>query len=46
VWGSLDELAAQWALDVEVEPPPDRAAADAAHERWLAAVGRSRSWSG
>ena len=46
VWGSLEELAGQWALDIEVEPSSDRAAADAAHERWLAAVGRSRSWSG
>ena len=24
VWGSLDELAGQWALDIEVEPSPDR----------------------
>jgi glycerol kinase len=46
VWGSLDELAGQWALDVEVEPSPDRTAADTAHQRWLAAVGRSRDWSG
>jgi glycerol kinase len=45
VWGSLEEIGSQWALDVEVAPSEDRAAADAAHGRWLAAVERSRGWS-
>jgi glycerol kinase len=45
VWGSLEEVAAQWALDVEVAPSGDRVAADAAHARWLKAVERSRAWS-
>jgi glycerol kinase len=45
VWGSLEEIGSQWALDVEVAPSQDRVAADAAHGRWLAAVERSRGWS-
>jgi glycerol kinase len=34
VWGSLDEIATHWELDVEVTPTGDRAAADAHHARW------------
>jgi glycerol kinase len=45
VWADLDELAAQWALDVEVTPSVERAEADAAHARWLRAVDRARAWS-
>jgi glycerol kinase len=45
VWSDLDEIAAQWALDVEFAPSADRATADAAHTRWLAAVERSRRWA-
>ncbi len=46
VWSSLDELAARWAIDVEVSPRPEqRTAADALHRRWLAAVERSRDWA-
>jgi glycerol kinase len=45
VWSDLDEIASQWALDVEVPPTADRAAADAAHARWLEALRRSRAWS-
>ena len=44
VWSSLDEIGAQWALDVELEPATTAAAADALHDRWLDAVGRSRAW--
>jgi glycerol kinase len=44
VWGSLDEVAGQWALDVEVGPRQARSTADARHARWLRAVERSRSW--
>jgi glycerol kinase len=45
VWSSLDEVADQWTLDVEVEPTIDRAAADAAHGTWRRAVERSLDWA-
>ncbi|MCU1375863.1 MAG: glycerol kinase, partial [Actinomycetia bacterium] len=45
VWSSLDEVAGQWALDVEVTPEADAAAADAAHAGWLRAVDRSLGWA-
>ncbi len=45
VWGSLDEIATHWELDVEVTPTGDRAAADAHHARWRQAVERSRGWA-
>jgi glycerol kinase len=41
VWGSLDELAATWQVDVEMVP---RSQSDAGYERWLHAVERSRGW--
>jgi glycerol kinase len=44
VWSSLDEVAAQWAVDVAVAPATSAAAADALHARWLDAVERSRRW--
>jgi len=44
VWGSLDELEAQWDLELEVQPDPDRAAADAAYATWHRAVDRARGW--
>ena len=44
VWADLDELASAWELDTEVIPSGDRAAADALHEQWSRAVGRSRGW--
>ena len=44
VWGSLDDVTANWVLDVEVEPSADRATADALHQRWLRGVERSRGW--
>jgi glycerol kinase len=44
VWGSLDDIVANWNLDVEKQPDEDRTAADAAHARWLRAVERSRGW--
>ena len=44
VWGSLDEVADQWALDVEVGPRQAKSTADARHARWLRAVERSRGW--
>ena len=45
VWGSTDELRETWQLDRSFTPSPDRAAADAAHRRWTAAVERSKGWA-
>jgi glycerol kinase len=44
VWGSLDDITANWALDAELVPGPDRDGADEAHARWSRAVDRSRHW--
>ncbi|MEA3055086.1 MAG: glycerol kinase [Actinomycetota bacterium] len=44
VWSSLDEVAAQWQLDVEVAPSDDADAADAAYAGWARAVERSLRW--
>jgi glycerol kinase len=44
VWSSLDELAQQWQLDVEVTAAADEAVAEALHQRWLRAAERSRNW--
>jgi len=43
VWGSLDDLRAQWQLDVEVQPG-DRDLADLNHAAWRRAVERSLDW--
>jgi glycerol kinase len=43
-WGSLDDVTANWALDIEVTPSADRTVADAAYARWLRAVERARDW--
>jgi glycerol kinase len=45
VWGGLEETSARWALDVEVEPSPDRAGAEEAYRQWRRAVERSRDWA-
>jgi len=44
VWSSLDEVASQWQLDVEVAPSADAADADAAYDGWKRAVERSLQW--
>jgi glycerol kinase len=44
VWGSFDDITANWGLDVECAPEEDTALADAAHQRWSRAVERSRHW--
>jgi glycerol kinase len=44
VWSSLDEVGAQWQLDVEVAPSIEADAADAAYEGWARAVDRSLRW--
>ena len=45
VWSSTDQLRETWQLDQRFEPRADRAAADAAHERWIDAVNRSKNWA-
>jgi len=45
VWGSLDDITDNWALDAELVPGPGRAAADEAHARWRRGVERSRAWA-
>jgi len=45
VWASTDQLRETWQLDKRFEPRADRAAADAAHERWIDAVNRSKNWA-
>ncbi|MPY92758.1 MAG: glycerol kinase GlpK [Acidimicrobiia bacterium] len=45
VWGSTDDVAACWEVDVEVRPGPGRAAADAAYVGWGRAVGLARGWA-
>ncbi|MEC7383456.1 MAG: glycerol kinase GlpK [Actinomycetota bacterium] len=46
VWTSLDELAADWELDAEFSPEPDRTMTDLAHQQWKRAVDRSLNWAG
>ncbi|MEP6661427.1 MAG: glycerol kinase GlpK [Acidimicrobiales bacterium] len=46
VWGSLDDLAANWQLDMECHPIEGLAPiADALHAQWLRAVERCRAWA-
>nr|MBA3280971.1 glycerol kinase [Acidimicrobiia bacterium] len=45
VWGSTDDIEANWALDAEFTPAADRSEVDAVHRRWLQAVGHSRGWA-
>ena len=45
VWTSLDELAADWELDAEFSPEPDRTMTDLAHQQWKRAVDRSLNWA-
>jgi glycerol kinase len=45
VWASLDEVAAQWALDVQFEPKASAGAADQRYAGWQRAVERSRGWA-
>ena len=41
VWGSLDDIAANWRSEVERSPRPGRDDAEAAHARWRRAVDRT-----
>jgi glycerol kinase len=47
VWGSTDDITANWALDAEFTPAEGDAAeaADRRHRRWLEAVAHSRGWA-
>lgn len=48
VWGSLEEVTDNWAVDRVAEPTADadaRAAAQAGYDRWLRAVERARTWA-
>jgi glycerol kinase len=45
MWTSLDDLAANWELEVEVRPAADADQTRPGYERWLTAVQRSRSWA-
>lgn len=44
VWGSLDEVTANWTLDAEFVPLASRASADQAYEGWQRALERARGW--
>jgi glycerol kinase len=45
VWGSLDEIGAQWALDAEFTPAISPGGADTRQAAWKRAVERSRGWA-
>ncbi len=44
VWGSLDEIGRNWALDAEFHPVMSASGADNRHAGWRRALERSRSW--
>ena len=45
VWGSLKELSADWQLETEFSPQPDRMLSDLAYQQWRRAVERSLGWA-
>ncbi len=48
VWGSLDDISANWELDRAVGPRTEElsvALAEAGYQQWLRAVARSRGWA-
>jgi glycerol kinase len=45
VWGSADDITANWQLDANFEPRMDPSEVDAQHARWSAAVTRARGWA-
>jgi glycerol kinase len=45
VWGTLDELASLWTLDVERRPQAGRADVDALHAVWRRAAERALHWA-
>ena len=44
VWGSTDEIAANWQLDASFTPVDDRSAANVSYAGWRRAVERSMAW--
>jgi glycerol kinase len=44
VWGSVDEIGAQWAIDRSFGPIASRSDADEKYQQWLRGVERSRAW--
>ena len=44
VWPSLEAVAAEWAVEAQFEPNPQRVQADLDHAAWRRAVDRSRDW--
>ena len=44
-WGSLDDIASNWALDRTFSPTGDPTPVASDHERWIRAVERSRDWA-
>jgi glycerol kinase len=44
VWGSLDEIGRNWALDAEFHPVMSASGADNRHAGWRRALERSRRW--
>jgi glycerol kinase len=45
VWPDTAAIAAEWALDAEFSPDPDRTSTDTAHASWRRALDRSRHWA-
>ena len=45
VWDSPEAVNAGWDIDKQFQPNPDRTEADRLHQRWLAAVDRSKGWA-
>ena len=45
VWGSLDDITENWAVDVTIEPSSDPTLIELSHKQWLRAVERSRGWA-
>ena len=45
IWNSLDDISANWKLDIEVSPEKAKSFCDTNHARWLQAVDRSRGWA-
>jgi glycerol kinase len=44
VWSSLDDIAGNWELDLEVHPHVPASVAGTKHESWRRALERSRDW--
>ncbi len=45
VWGSLDDITHNWALETELRRAVDPILADADHQRWRRAVERAQAWA-